>query len=352
MVSRTFVAQDNENFVVTSSSSGGLVGNGVINNSSTPNGTVFQYNSGSGEQITLNDTGGSSNTFEDDQASNHVITDGAGLVANGQTVEAESLIFVRQLDEFGNQIGPTITVTVFSQGGSIGDVWGFASDVPLVDGASYVKTSGSNAGSSSYSDFVTCFGPGTLIDTPDGPRAVETLNHGDRITTQDGPPLPIRWIVRRSVEGHGAFAPVVFEPGAIGNTRRLVLSQEHRVFLSSARAQLLFGTDGVLIAAKHLTDLPGVAIVPQPRITYTHFMFDTHQIVCSDGVWTESFFLSNTAVRGLDAAARSELLSIYPELSRAQQDFGALAAMAVSGREAAVLCAGLQAANRFTAQVA
>lgn len=57
MVARSFVVFDNENLVVSSSSSGAIVGNGIINNSSTPNGTVFTYAAGSGKTVTINDTG-------------------------------------------------------------------------------------------------------------------------------------------------------------------------------------------------------------------------------------------------------------------------------------------------------
>lgn len=49
---------------------------------------------------------------------------------------------------------------------------------PLVDGTNYVKVGGNNIGDTRYKDFITCFGPRTPIDTPDGPVCAEDLQPG------------------------------------------------------------------------------------------------------------------------------------------------------------------------------
>lgn len=337
MVARTFVAFDNDNFVVTDSSSTGLIGNGVINNSSTPNGTEFLYTGGSGETVTLNDTGGSSETFDDDNAANHVITDGAGLVADGQTVEAESLIFVRALDEFGNQTGPTITITVFSQGGVTGNVWGLSSDIPLVDGTSYAKTGGSNAGSSGYNSFVTCFAAGTPIGTPSGARLIERLKVGDLVQTRDNGALPIRWAGHRRVEGTGSFAPVRIAPGLLGNSEVLVVSPEHRMLVDHPLVDLFFGASCALVAAKYLVGMTGITQKDVPEVIYHHLMFDTHQVIRSAGCWSESFFLAENAVSGLDSDAHRELLAVFPDILAAQEAFGNSAEVVLKKHEADLL---------------
>ncbi|MFV2053895.1 Hint domain-containing protein [Aliiroseovarius sp. YM-037] len=323
--------------VVTSSSSPGIVGNPIINNSSTPDGTVFLFSGGGGATVELNDTGGSFDTFEDDNPSNHVITDGNGLVADGTQVEAESLIRVRALDDMGNPTGPLITLTVFSQGGLFSDVWGFGSTESLVPGTSYQKISGSNTGSSTYSSFVTCFGAGTMIDTVEGPMPVDDLEIGQHVLTHGNGPMPIRWVSTRIVPGRGAFAPVVFAAGAIGNTDPLTVSQQHRIFLQSGIAEYLFGQPEILVPAKHLVGMEGVSIEPVDEVCYTHFMFDSHQVVRSNGALTESFFLAKTSISGLDKAAHEELLSIFPCLDTAQRSFGATAAPTLRAREASVL---------------
>lgn len=337
MVLRSFFAFDSDSLVVDSSSNAAIVGNPIINNSSTPNGTVFTYSSGGGTTVTLDDTGGSRNRFEDDDPGDHVITDGGGIVANGAQVEAESIIELRALNSAGDPVGPIITITVFSQGGNFSDVWGFSSDTALQDGVSYIKTGGSNTGTSRYNSFITCFGPGTLIQTPGGDMPIEDITPGQLIWTRDNGDMPVAWVGRTTVSASGAFAPVIFSPGSIGNDAELVVSQEHRIFFTSARAEVLFGQSDVLIAAKHLSGLPGVNIQDRESITYTHLMFDSHQIIRSNGALTESFFLSEHALSAVEDAQRKELLALFPSLDDALSQFGASAALTLRKSDAALL---------------
>ncbi|MEO0772287.1 MAG: Hint domain-containing protein [Pseudomonadota bacterium] len=339
MVARSFFAVDSANMVVQSSSNGAIVGNPIVNNSDTPNGTVFTYSAGGGTTITLDDTGGGSNTFNDDQAGSHTILDGGGIVANGNGVEAESVMTIRALDSGGNPTGPNITLTVFSQNGQFFNVWGFATSEPLQDGVSYVKISGSNNGTSAYSSFITCFGPGTKILTAKGNQPVEALEIGDHVWTQNHRMQPIRWIGRTTVAAQGSFAPIVFDAGALDNDHELVVSPEHRMYMTGAMTELLFGQEAVLVAAKHLTDLPGVSIREGGTITYTHFMFDRHEVVYANGQLTESFFFSDLSLSALAPDQVRELQAIFPEqFETHDRDFGQAAAMVLKAKEASVLC--------------
>lgn len=337
MVLRSFFAFDSASLVVASSSNGAIVGNPIINNSNTPNGTTFTYSSGGGTTVTLDDTGGRRNRFEDDDEDDHVITDGGGIVADGAQVEAESLIELRALDAGGNPTGPTITITVMSQGGVTGDVWGFATDTELQDGVTYAKTGGSNSGTSRYNSFITCFGPGARIRTPSGDMPAHDITTGQMVWTRDNGDMPVTWIGSTTVPGTGAFAPVVFTPGSIGNDAELVVSQEHRMFFASAQAEVLFGQSDVLVAAKHLCGLPGVNIQEREEIRYTHLMFDSHQIIESNGVLTESFFLSENALSGVTRDQRRELLALFPSLDEGLDSFGSSAALTLRKSDAALL---------------
>ncbi|WP_170754436.1 Hint domain-containing protein [Ruegeria lacuscaerulensis] len=339
MVLRSFFAQDSSSLIVTSSSSGGIVGNSIINNSDTPDGTIFSFSGGGGTTVTLDDTSGSPDIFNDDQAGGHIITDGGGIVADGTPVESESIIVLRALDGDGNPVGPEIEVYVFSQNGVTSDVWGFATSAPLDPGTSYIKVSGSNAGSSAYDDYIPCFGPGTLIATSEGDVDIAQLSRGQNIWTRDAGFQPIMWIDTTTVPGRGAFAPVVIEQGAIGNTKKLILSQQHRVLVASPAISMLFGSSEVFVAAKHLCSLPGVEIREMDRITYTHFMFDQHHIVRSNGALTESYFFGESAKHALSSAQRAEILALFPSLDHARDAFRHTAAATINAREAAVLSA-------------
>lgn len=329
-------AIDSANLVVLSSSNSTIVGNGVINNSDTPNGTVFTYSAGGGTTVEIQDTGGSPDTFEDDNTAGHQVIDGGGIVANGTGVEAESRIEIRALDGDGNQTGPTITITVFSQNGNFSDVWGFSSDIALQDGVSYVKTGGSNTGSSAYTSFITCFAQGTEIKTGNGLCPVEDILPGQLVWTRDSGLMPVNWVGCAEVEATGAFAPVVFSPGSLGNSSELVVSQQHRMLLSGYPVELLFGTSDALIAAKHLCGLPGVALRPGGRIRYHHLMFAQHEIIEAHGVLSESFFVSPMSMEGLDPGARAELLQLFPGLHDDAHDFGHTAAPTLKAHEAHV----------------
>ncbi len=337
MVLRSFFAQDSSSLVVTSSSDASIVGDPIINNSDTPNGTIFQYSGGTGTTVTLNDTGGNRNVFNDDQETSHVITDGGGIVANGTQVESESIITVRALDSNGNPTGPEIDIYVFSQNGVTQDVWGYGTSAPLDPGTSYIKIRGSNTGSSSYSNYITCFGPGTRIATGDGGADVQTLRRGQLVWTRDGGLQPILWICTTEVHGYGSFAPVVFEPGSIGNTRELVLSQQHRVLIKSPATDMLFASPEVFVAAKHLCGLPGVSIRETDRIAYTHFMFDRHHIVRSNGALTESYYYGDNAKDALSSPQQAEILALFPSIEDISDAFMHTAVATIGAREASVL---------------
>lgn len=336
MVLRSFFAQDSLSLIISSSSNGSIVNGPIINNSDTPDGTVYTYTAGTGTTVTLDDTF-EINVFNDDEPEFHIIEDGGGIVDNGTEVEAESLINVRALDDDGNPVGPEITIYVFSQEGNFSDIWGYATSAPLVGGTSYVKISGSNNGTTPYSDFIPCFGEGTLIDTISGVVPVQNLVLGEKVWTKDSSFQPVRWIGTTEVRGFGANAPIIIEKGVLGNDADLTLSQQHRVLVESAKAELLFGEPQILVAAKHLCGLPGINIQERETIKYTHFMFDRHHIVRSNGALTESFFLEDLSFGALPSPQRKEILSLFPSLKKATDDFGSTAAMTVNARAASVL---------------
>lgn len=337
MALRSFFAQDNASLIVTSSPNGSIVNNPIINNSDTPNGTVFSYSAGTGTTVTLNDTRGDRNVFNDDLESRHVIADGGGIVANGTQVESESIIRVRALDGDGNPTGPEIDIYVFSKNGVTQDVWRYSTSAPLDSGTSYIKVGGSNDGSSTYSSFVTCFGPGTLIEAEHGAVEVQNLRKGQRVWTRDSGLQPILWIGSTEVHGFGPFAPVVIETGIIGNSKKLVVSQQHRILIQSPATDMLFGSSEVFVAAKHLCGIPGISIRETERITYTHFMFDQHHIVRSNGALTESYFLGDTADQALSSPQRAEILALFPSMNSMSDALRHTAAKTISAREASVL---------------
>ncbi|MDQ2091680.1 Hint domain-containing protein [Marimonas arenosa] len=162
-----------------------------------------------------------------------------------------------------------------------------------------------------------CFARGTLIETPTGPQAIETLREGDLVCTLDAGPQPIRWIGGSAAPAIGANAPVRIRAGALGNLRDLWVSQNHRMMLTGARAELLFGQDQVLVAAKHLVNDRSIRIVPGGEVEYWHFLLDTHQIVFAEACPSESLFPGKQTLKHVPDHERDEIVALFPELESA-----------------------------------
>ena len=50
-------------------------------------------------------------------------------------------------------------------------------------------------------------------------------------------------------------------------------------------------------------------------MTYVHIMFDQHEIVFAEGALTEAFYPGPQALKSIDRAAMTELLTLFPELA-------------------------------------
>lgn len=167
-----------------------------------------------------------------------------------------------------------------------------------------------------------CFTPGTMIATPSGERAIETLKAGDKVLTRDNGIREIRWTGARQMNPmelsrHAHLRPIHIRQGALGNDlpeRNMMVSPNHRMLVSSDKTALYFEESEVLVAAKYLTGLDGVSVAGVPVITYIHIMFDQHEIILSDGCWTESFQPGDQSLAGIGNAQRQELFELFPEL--------------------------------------
>ena len=193
-----------------------------------------------------------------------------------------------------------------------------------------------------------CFTPGTLIDTARGRVAVEDLAVGDRVLTRDHGYQELAWTGRREMSMADLAAspdniPVRIAASALGRAlpeRDMVVSPRHRMLVTGARAELMFGEREVLVAAGDLMGLPGVSRVTEGPVSYIHVMCEAHQIIRAEGAWTESFQPAEAVVKSLDAATRAELLGLFPELATPAGQAGFAAARPVlSGAEARTLFA-------------
>ena len=282
---------------------------------------------GGGENDTLSggegdDTlqGAQGDDLIDGGAGNDVMTGGAGQ---------DTFINVNAGDEVDGGSGPvdfdTLDLTGSAPlGGSLSVTY---TSADLEDGiVNYFDADGNDAGQLVFEEIenvIPCFTPGTKIATPKGERNVETLQVGDRVITRDNGIQEIRWVGARDMSGaeleHAAhLKPVLIRQGALGNDlpeRDMMVSPNHRVLVANDKTALYFEEREVLVAAKHLVGLDGVDIVDVSGTTYIHIMFDQHEVILSDGTWTESFQPGDQSLAGIGNAQRQEILELFPELA-------------------------------------
>ncbi|MDM7930857.1 Hint domain-containing protein [Tabrizicola sp.] len=195
---------------------------------------------------------------------------------------------------------------------------------------------------------IPCFTPGTMIMTDRGEVAVETLVPGDLVLTRDHGLQPLCWVGKRQLSHLDLVAnpdlqPVRIGRGAFDGTgpdRSMLVSPQHRLLIEGATAELLFGEAEVLVAAKHLLGRPEVTrALPADGVCYIHILFDRHEIVQSDGIWTESFQPAERMLSAMEAAVRAEVVALFPEMATSANSY-ASARLSLKAHEARVLLAG------------
>lgn len=159
---------------------------------------------------------------------------------------------------------------------------------------------------------LNCFCAGTLIDTPDGKRAVETLQAGDILRTADGRETTVKWVGQQAVDTqltHPKMVnPICVTKGALGPDlpeRDLFLSQDHAIAI-----------DGTLYNAGTLVNgdtIYQVADMPLDGFTYYHVETEVHELLLAEGLAAESF-IDYAGRDGFDNGAEREGASMIAEM--------------------------------------
>lgn len=153
-----------------------------------------------------------------------------------------------------------------------------------------------------------CFMAGTMIGTPDGEAAIETLNLGDLVLTSDGVAKPVNWLGKQTVST--VFAdpirrlPIRVRAGALAEnvpSRDLLVSPDHALLV-----------DGVLVHASALVN--GTSIIREANVpeifVYYHVELDDHSLILAENTPAETF-VDNVDRRNFDNWAEFETL--YPD---------------------------------------
>lgn len=159
---------------------------------------------------------------------------------------------------------------------------------------------------------INCFTAGTRIATPDGPRAVETLQAGDMVLTASGAARPVKWLGHSHVDTrltHPAKVnPICITAGALGGglpERDLMLSPDHAIELGGT----LYNA-GALVNGETIYQMRQM---PREGFTYYHVETEAHELLLAEGVAAESF-IDYAARDSFDNAEEAETNGPIPEM--------------------------------------
>lgn len=279
--------------------------------------------------ITIDDSNGSSDTLFGD------FTHTGGADVPDQNVTASTVAGIT----VGNTVDSRYYYTITGSDGSTGRAYFiatnssnnygplFAANFKLTPGVTYTFGAFNTDGGVAYTSLIHCFANGTLIETRQGPVAVEDLRTGDCVRTLDSGFQPIRWIASRTLDSidlalRPKLRPIRIRAGALGDGvpgRDLLLSPQHRVLIRSSVVRRMFAEEEVLVAANKLLDVNGIEQLDAiEKVTYFHVLLDDHQIVFSNGAATESLFLGTETLNALTPEARMEIELLFPALVAAE----------------------------------
>jgi len=216
------------------------------------------------------------------------------------------------------------------------DLWVVRTAIDLTHSGAGARTAGG----------VICFTPDTRLATPMGPRMIRDLQPGDLIETRDNGPQEVLWCGHRRMTGARLYAmphlrPIRFKAGALGIGRPdedLLVSPQHRMLLKGPAAQALFNTPEVLVAAEDLLNDQTVIVDHTLReVTYVHILLQRHNVIWANGLESESFHPSNTALDTVDPGQLGALLQLLPGADANPHSYGDYARRNLSSSEAAIL---------------
>ena len=145
------------------------------------------------------------------------------------------------------------------------------------------------------------FATGTTILTPDGERAIETLQPGDLVLTHDGRAAPVIRVARQTVANPRGVElgrkPVRIEAGALGPNlpdAPLTVTGDHALPFGDMPVNAgALAEDGTPIRFLPLAEMP-------TRFTWWHVELENHEVVLANGGVPAESFIDYVGRSGFD----------------------------------------------------
>ncbi len=130
------------------------------------------------------------------------------------------------------------------------------------------------------------------ISTPHGYKPAGILKRGDLVMTKSGEAVPVLQVVRQTVPAHGSLRPVRLRAPYFGLRRDIVVAPHQRLVISGTQVEYLFGSEAVLVPARHLINGVSALRASGPDfVTYHHLLLPGHEVIDAAGCPVESLYV-------------------------------------------------------------
>jgi hypothetical protein len=127
---------------------------------------------------------------------------------------------------------------------------------------------------------ISGFGPGTPIETPDGPRPIELLQPGMRVCTGGNGVQTVRWVSRQEVLARGQNVPVQLRAPYHGVPTDVIVTRSQRILFTGPDIEYLFGQEAVFARAGDLINGKSARLDQRRSTQVIHqIMLDAHETV-------------------------------------------------------------------------
>lgn len=130
------------------------------------------------------------------------------------------------------------------------------------------------------------------VDTPQGFRTAGQLKRGSLVRTDAGQTVPVLQAVKRTVPARGSFRPVYLRAPYFGLRRDVVVAPQQRLVLSGSEVEYMFGSEAVLVPARHLINGVSARYAQGPDlVTYHQLLLPGHEAILAAGCPVESLYI-------------------------------------------------------------
>ncbi len=184
-----------------------------------------------------------------------------------------------------------------------------------------------------FEEAFASFAHGTLIQTTQGPVAVEDLYPGILVETAESGPKPLLWVGSMAMrhdtaqlDAHAApLIRITADRFGLGRPMPdLMLGPRARLLYRNAACQALFGTPTAFAPARGFVDGHSlIAVTPVSAVRTYHLALDGQQVILANGLEVESYHPGISADTMMDMETRRMFFALFPH-ARTISDFGAM----------------------------